>query len=80
MGYGVIRFRIGSVGEYDDAWYLEKRWETGGGYKMIVYLKKGRIVKLVILNKRPPQILVDRDARKKLRRILPTEFRELCKT
>jgi hypothetical protein len=79
MGYGVIKFRIGPVGEYDDAWYLEKIWGTGGGYKMIVYLKKGRIVRLLVLNKRPPQILVDRDARKRLRRILPTEFKELHK-
>jgi hypothetical protein len=77
MGYLVLKRRLGKIGEYDDAWYLEKKWKTGGGYKIIALLKKGRIVRLEILGKSGVIILKDRDARRKLKRILPTEFHEL---
>ena len=77
MGYYVSMNRIEPVGEYDDGWFVEKRWPTGKRVQMIVWIKKGRVVKLEILNRRGTTISTDRDARRKLKRMLPTVYKKL---
>jgi hypothetical protein len=77
MNYYVSMRRIGPAGDYDDGWFVEKKWPTGKCVQMNVWIKKGRVVKLEILDRRGATILTDREARRKLKRMLPTVYKKM---